>query len=401
MSFACGTLLLHSQQTDVVKLQFWAAIGVLAGIFLFVRGFSMLRCKRIIMNTPASKVRSASMGLVEISGMAKGPQTIPAGITGEACFYYRAMAWQLRQSGRNREWKKVADESLYVPFFVEDNTGHVLVDPQGAELDIHRNFKDQIGDSLFSSGDLMPDNAAAFMLRNGIDSSETTRLEEYCIKPDYPLFVLGTLGQNPAGQDWIPTRHVEASSFKSHFRLFGPTGSGVFRSLGWAPGLRVATDDMQVSPVGMASHSSSVSLESSKLAGDAASGAASPSTARWSSVSLDEEGLQANAAVSAQDSPGRPRSIGASDLSGSGAAVAMGDSNAGDDSTPQVTATALEQHPSVAIGKGTGNQPYMISWRSQREVVQSLSWKSALCIWGGPALTLGCVYFLILSLGGT
>jgi hypothetical protein len=43
----------------------------------------------------------------------------------------------------------------------------------------------------------------------------------------------------------------------------------------------------------------------------------------------------------------------------------------------------------------------MISWHSQREVVQSLAWKSALCIWGGPALTLACVYFLILSLGWT
>ena len=154
MLFAFGTvLLLYSHQSDMVKLQFWAAVGATAGVFLFLRGFSMLRCKRLIMNTPSSKIRSASMGLVEISGTAKGPQTVRAGITGQACYYYRAMAWQLRQSGRNSQWKKVADESLYVPFFIEDATGDALVDPQGAELDIHRNFKDQLGGSSFGSGD--------------------------------------------------------------------------------------------------------------------------------------------------------------------------------------------------------------------------------------------------------
>src|ERR1700683_1490869 len=95
------------------RLVFWAAVGAAAGIFLFVRGFIMLRFKRMIENTPASKIRSASMGLVELSGLAEGPQTMPAGITGEARFYYRAIAWQLQESGRNRNWKKVADESLY------------------------------------------------------------------------------------------------------------------------------------------------------------------------------------------------------------------------------------------------------------------------------------------------
>src|SRR5579864_2048799 len=164
LSFFGTVLLFSSQQSGVVKLQFWAAVGAIAGIFLFVRGFNMLRCKRLILNTPSSKIRSASMGLVEISGTAKGPQTVPAGITGDACYYYRAMAWQLKYSGRNREWKKVADESLYVSFFIEDATGDALVDPQGAELDIHCNFKDELGSSFSGSG-MMPENASRFVLR--------------------------------------------------------------------------------------------------------------------------------------------------------------------------------------------------------------------------------------------
>ena len=56
-----------------------ALLGGYSGIYLFLRGFRMLQHKRLILNTPLSKIRSASTGLVEVSGMAKGPQTIRAG----------------------------------------------------------------------------------------------------------------------------------------------------------------------------------------------------------------------------------------------------------------------------------------------------------------------------------
>jgi hypothetical protein len=47
----------------------------------------------------------------------------------------------------------------------------------------------------------------------------------------------------------------------------------------------------------------------------------------------------------------------------------------------------------------THNPAFFISWKSQKDVVQSLGWKSAAMIWGGPALTLLCVYILVSSLG--
>ena len=381
MLSAFGAALFYSQHTDVTKLQFWAGVGAIAGVFLFLRGFSMLRCKRLIMNTPSSKIRSASMGLVEISGTAKGPQTVPAGITGEACYYYRAMAWQLKDSGRNREWKKVADESLYVPFFVEDATGDALVDPQGAELDIHCNFKDELGGSSFSSG-MMPENASRFVLRYGLLTSERIRVEEYCIKPGDPLFVLGTLGQNTAAARWTPTPHVAVmgSSFKSRLNFFGPTGSGMFRALGWASQLNVPLDVNVNSPA-------------------AATQSASSAAGNWSSVSLEEEAMHAMAGAPSRDAAGAA----ASNTRETGSAPAGIETETVPPETESHTqsATRFNMNPTVAIGKGTNHEFFMISWHSQREVVQSLAWKSALCIWGGPALTLACVYFLILSLGWT
>src|SRR5260370_23547094 len=92
-------------------------LGVYSGIYLFRRGFRMLQHKRLIQNTPFSKIRSASMGLVEVSGIPKGPQTIRAGITGEPCYYYRARAWVQSESGSRGGGEQAADETVFVPFF--------------------------------------------------------------------------------------------------------------------------------------------------------------------------------------------------------------------------------------------------------------------------------------------
>lgn len=400
MQSTIGAILLAFSSSGGPRIELWAAVGAVLGMFLFFRGFSMLRCKRIILNTPASKIRSASMGLVEITGMARGPKTIPAGITGEACYYYRAKAWQTRESGRGRQWAIVADESVYVPFFVEDQTGRMLVNPEGAELYIQRNFKDQIGGSFFGSGNMMPENVAAFLLRNGLPTSDTTRLEEYCVKPDFPLFVFGTLGDNSIRGEWAPVVHAAAGlSFTSGLNLLGPNSTAAFQSLGLLMGVKPATSGVQFSFTGATGDRSLWAKPAPRIV-------SAPAPAQWSAVSIDDGSLQA------LRSSGAARPIAARtpadhlDPSVSETAVATAVATAERDVPSPDTGTAfvanasgLDLNCSTAIGKGTGGQPFMISWHSQREVVQSLAWKSALCIWGGPILTLIAVYVLILDLG--
>ncbi len=64
-----------------------------------------------------------------------------------------------------------------------------------------------------------------------------------------------------------------------------------------------------------------------------------------------------------------------------------------------VTAGEFDAHPPVVLMKGSHDPAFFISWRSQREIVQSLGWKSTAMIWGGPAVTLGCLYYLLAHFG--
>ncbi len=345
----------------------YAVIGAIAGVYLFYRGFLMLQRKRLIENTPSSKIRSAAIGLVEVSGLATGPYTIIAPLTGMQCFLHRTVAWELRRQGKNSEWVKVAEETQHVPFFLDDNTGRVLVDPLGAEMDIHRDFQGEFNHSLFSSSLETPPNVADFLARHGVSSEHKIRVEEYCIKPKNALFVLGTLAENhgTAATD-VPVRTQETDGPKSSFKFPGlpPGATGSTFTLG-ANAFVTSVAASQPAPelAGAQREKVAAAMMKAGITNPAAWAAAGVVGAATLSSSLSSGSAAAGVAPAAEQAP------------------------------------QFDLRPPVVLMRGAHNPAFFISWQSQREVVRSLGWKSAAMIWGGPALTLVCVYFLAAQAG--
>ena len=354
----------------------WLLAGACAGVYLFYRGFGMLQRKRLIMNTPASKIRSAAMGLVEVSGLATGPYTLSAPITGLPCYFYRSTAWQWKQQGKNSQWVKVADESMHVPFYLDDNTGRVLVNPQSAELDIHCDFQEEFSQSLFSSSLEIPGNVSIFLSRNGVTSGRKIKIEEYCIKPKNALFILGTLATNP-GIAVKPepvrsdTTHQVNMSMNLPGGLVGMVGGGM-NSL---PGM-MASSSMSFT----AFKGAGEPQEINRLSGNSNPRPADQTQQATIAAALTKAGISSPSAWAAA---GLNRAA-------AGTAVAV---------APDTRAEQFDLHPTTVLMKGTHDPSFFISWRSQREVVKSLGWKSALMIWGGPALTVLCVYILAAEFG--
>ena len=347
-----------------------AVVGAFAGVYLFYRGFRLLQRKQLILNTPASKIRSASMGLVEINGLAAGPYTILAPITGVPCYYFHTAAWQWQQEGKNKAWVKVADERLHVPFFLDDNTGRVLVDPQGAELDIQRDFHDEFSTSLFSSGLEIPSNISNFLARHGVSTDKKIKIDEYCIKPKNALFILGTLAQNP-GLTVSPTPVLSLTAEQHALPFHMPDVSGL------SPNTDVTSAGKML-----------LSAFTNEPVAPAGSHLLGPHLPAQVSDSAQQQKITAALMKAGITNP---------------AAWAAAGLNPSVVATPSATlvgaaaAPALEQfdlHPPVVLMKGSHNPAFLISWHSQRDVVSSLSWKSTLMIWGGPALTLLCVYIV-------
>jgi hypothetical protein len=354
-------------------------VGAGAGIYFFVRGFLVLQRKQLIRNTPASKVRSASLGLVEVSGLATGPYTTTAPITETTCYCYRTVAWVLKQSGKNKEWKKVAEETRHVPFFLDDNTGKVLVDPRGAELDIHRDFHEEYSDSVFSSRDLVPPQVRDFLARHGVSTDgQTVRIDEYCIKPKNFLFILGTLTGNPG----ITLGPVPISTNGSESLSFEQTVADHLSSLSfsWGSTPNVAT------PVFVHSDGSEQAREPVSVAEPDLGEQATATQQSRIAAALMRAGITSPAAWNAAGID-------------PGTSVRRVDSPFGNMATENLSQETWDLDPPVVLMKGKNNPAFLVSWRSQSAVLATLSWKSTLMIWGGPALTLACLYLLAAQFG--
>lgn len=108
------------------------AIPALAALALGWSGLHFLLLKRLVANTPTSKVRSVAMGLVEVHGRARRLYALVAPMTQSACVWYRLRKY--RKNSKNN-WKLSKEvNSSHVPFLLDDGTGKVTIDPSGASV---------------------------------------------------------------------------------------------------------------------------------------------------------------------------------------------------------------------------------------------------------------------------
>jgi len=183
----------------------WAFVGAGFGAFSFFRGFRMLRNKRLIENTPTSKCRSIAMGLVEVAGRAAGEKTMPSLIGHLPSYCSQILIERYEKRGKNHRWVTVHKRTAGIPFFLEDNTGRVLVDPEGAEMDIPPELEHSEGitsallgmtlnrlrDSGRSTGDI-PALFSVYCAANGISTWGRMRFTERNLGPGDPAYVLGS-----------------------------------------------------------------------------------------------------------------------------------------------------------------------------------------------------------------
>jgi hypothetical protein len=374
--FILSALLVRSQDTRPIV---WSVIGLCAGIYIFFNGFRILQRRKLILNTPVSKIRSASMGMVELSGLAVGPYTLIAPITQRPSYYYRTIVWEWKRQGRSSKWVKVAAECMHVPFFLDDNTGKVMVDPRSAELDLHRDFQQEFCDSFFSFKGEAPPNVHSFLSRHGIMTNNKIKVEEFCIKPKNSLFLLGTLDENPGLEltpQAIPDEEHHTLTFEKAL-WFNPAQSELGKTaLSFVTGgsthtdasLAASTQVVRLTPETPSTKLADMSQQQKIAAALQKAGVVNPGA--WAAAGVTSSGVTSLTTTASPDL--------ISSTTGSAA-----------------KADTFDPRPPIVLMKGKNNPTFLISWRSQREIASSLGWKCTLMIWGGPALTLLCLYLLL------
>jgi len=83
------------------------------------------------------------MGIVEVSGRVASEHVLTSPYSKSPCVYYRSEL-QIYRSYRSSDdetgyqWESLSNESFKIPFWIKDETGQMMVDPEGAEF---KNFR--------------------------------------------------------------------------------------------------------------------------------------------------------------------------------------------------------------------------------------------------------------------
>lgn len=171
------------------------------------RAWYSLQLARLIEDTPTAKARSAPQGYVELEGRCRPHDDAPliAPLSGLPCVWFRYRVeereeWQ--DSGRRMRsrWKVIERGCSTETFWLEDDTGRVLIDPEGAA--ITPRHRDVWESRSRVSGINYP---AAVRARLALlSASGYYRFTEERIHPRDPIYAIGLL-RNLSSHTAVPT----------------------------------------------------------------------------------------------------------------------------------------------------------------------------------------------------
>jgi hypothetical protein len=166
----------------------FAGLAVTAGPALFASGFRDFRLKRLIQNTPTSRIRSMAMGLAEVNGAIECRSMVSAPFTGRPC-----AVWYVDVSVRSRRnhWSVVHRATSGHPFFLRDETGVALVYPRGADCKVNFAVEE------VCAGIALPDLYARYLATLGprryMWRLGMLRFRERVLEEGQRVYVLGTV----------------------------------------------------------------------------------------------------------------------------------------------------------------------------------------------------------------
>jgi hypothetical protein len=214
-------------------------VGLIVAVVALVASLRACRRKRLIDNLPTSKTQGVFIGLVELKGTAQCEQPLTSFLAETPCVYYSyeveerwsRLVTTTESDGRGgtrtvttREsgWTTVDSQTNATPFYVQDDTGSLLIRPEGARIEALEVF-----DRECSSWD--PLYHAKGPASGIIDSDNVRRFSERAIPVQSPLFIVGQARERTD----VVAPEIAADAKASEFLISVRSQEQVSSGLGW------------------------------------------------------------------------------------------------------------------------------------------------------------------------
>jgi hypothetical protein len=180
-----------------------AIAGAIGGGILFVRGLFKWREKHLIELTPTSKIRALAMGRVEVYGdVLPYKETINAPFSNKECLYCKWTVEEYKRRGKHSSWVIVNQGVLGRYFMIKDDTGKVLVDANGAKVDIPMDFETRSFTPRITT--YLDSIQVGF---KGLFFNKQMRFREYFLAKGDKVYIMGFSGDNPFVKEGTSTKN--------------------------------------------------------------------------------------------------------------------------------------------------------------------------------------------------
>lgn len=148
-------------------------IAICIGLLGLKLGFEKVKLKRLIENIPTLPAAEVDIGINELKGRARACEDITplkGPLTEKPCFWYRYTIQEWRGSGKNRHLHTILDRSCHQLMLCSDDSGSIPISLAGARIISGRSAVRNKGQRVHT---------------------------EHSIRPDDPLYVLGSAEIDP------------------------------------------------------------------------------------------------------------------------------------------------------------------------------------------------------------
>jgi hypothetical protein len=200
----------------MVSVPLLAVAGVVAlvGILALWQASRKLRpVYHILANDPVP-VRDLPhrSGPTEVRGTARPSDdhgTVHTPFTETDCLAFEYETQEYQSQGQHSAWKTLDEGGAWVPFLVEDDTGAVRVDPEGAELHFEEHSVKvsggdeppaRIAEYIAATDDVDPQTKSIDLVVTELDYGNDQRFVERRLDVGESVYVYGDVGRAPAGE---------------------------------------------------------------------------------------------------------------------------------------------------------------------------------------------------------
>jgi len=179
-----------------------------AGIIIIIIGGGLFWLSKKQQKTSAAMQKSKAVPInqlqpntqAEVQGtvVAKNPLTTP--FSNHECVYYK---YEVEKEVRRRDaegrletdWEQVEEDDKMIPFMIEDQTGQVMVNPEGATIEAR-----DLGEQRFRRGERFDND----ILRNILSSisNTNTRATEEALLANEQAYIFGYVTEGPNGLEF-------------------------------------------------------------------------------------------------------------------------------------------------------------------------------------------------------